>query len=371
MPKLRIAVLFGGRSGEHEISLLSAASIMGALDRDRYAIFPVGISREGRWLVGADPLAAMQAGDVQALVPALLSTDPEVRGLLPVSGSDSLAAAGGVHPTFDVAFPVLHGTYGEDGTVQGLLELAGVPYVGCGVAASAVGMDKGLMKAVFAASGLPQVRYQVLLRADIERDPAATARRLAAELPLPVFVKPCNLGSSVGVSKVSDWDDLPAALARAGRYDRRVIVEEGVTAREIEVAVLGNDRPQASVAGEIVPGAEFYDYRAKYLDDCSRTSIPARLPAEVATRVGELAVAAFHAIDGAGMARADFLYDEANGRVYVNEVNTIPGFTKISMYPKLWEASGLPYPALLDRLVELALERHGDRRRNETTLGSA
>lgn len=366
--KIRVAVLFGGKSGEHEISLRSAQSVMEALDRDRYEIVPIAISKEGRWLVGKDPLAALAEGRPELLTPALLSTDPEERGLARVDGRRDLSAGAAPLPAFDVVFPVLHGTFGEDGTIQGLLELADVPYVGCGVAASAVGMDKALMKAVFAAAGLPQVRHLALLRHDVEKSREDVIARVREALPLPLFVKPCNLGSSVGVSKVKKWDALGGALEEAARYDRRILVEEGVTAREIEVSVLGNDAPQASLPGEVVPGAEFYDYRAKYIDSGSHLFIPAPLSPETTEKVRELAIAAFRAVDGAGMARVDFFYEEAKDRLLLNEVNTIPGFTSISMYPKLWEASGLSYRALLDRLVELARERHADRRRNRTSF---
>ncbi len=362
--KTRVAVLFGGKSGEHEISLLSAASVMQALDRERYDVVPIGIDKSGRWLIGDDPLRALSEGRAEKLIPAQLMTDPEAHGLTPIAAeilpsarSGAPAAAPGLQ-TFDVVFPVLHGPFGEDGTIQGLLELADVPYVGCGVAASAVGMDKALMKAVFAAAGLPQVRHLLVLRSEIEAGTAAA--RVREALPLPVFVKPCNLGSSVGVSKVKSWDALAAALSEAAQYDRRILVEEGVTAREIEISVLGNDDPVASVPGEIVPGAEFYDYADKYVDGKSQLRIPAPLPPAIAVR-------AFRAIDGCGMARADMFYVESEGRMLVNEVNTIPGFTKISMYPKLWEASGLPYRELIGRLIDLALERHADRARNRTS----
>jgi D-alanine-D-alanine ligase len=373
MKKLRVALVFGGRSGEHEVSLLSAASILGALDESRYEVVPIGIAKSGRWLVGHDPLRALSEGRPGDLAPALMLTDPEIRGLAKLDGaSHALEVRPALRAerieSFDVVFPVLHGPYGEDGTIQGMLELAGVPYVGAGVAASAVGMDKALMKSAFAAAGLPQVRYRVVLRRDIESDLAAVEAEIASHLPLPVFVKPCNLGSSVGVCKVKRPEELGEALREAAQYDRKVLVEEGVDAREVEVAVLGNDRPEASVPGEVVPGAEFYDYRAKYIDEGSRLLIPAPLGAEVEKEIRDLAGRAFHAIDACGMARVDFFFeDRPGGRLLVNEINTIPGFTRISMYPKLWEASGLPYPALVDRLIELALERHADRARSRVS----
>ena len=356
-------MIFGGRSGEHEISLRSARAIIEAMDPSRYEVVPVGIAPDGRWLIGSDPLTALEAGDTHQLTPTTLRLDPKESGLAPL-------APGVEAPGVDVAFPVLHGTFGEDGTIQGLLELAGIPYVGCGVAGSAVGMDKGLMKAVFQAAGLPQVAYRVLTRAQWEADPARCRETIRAALEPPLFVKPCNLGSSVGVVKVRSWEELGPAMDEAAGWDRRIIVEQGVPAREIEVSVLGNDAPEASVPGEVVPSAEFYDYADKYLDGTSELRIPAPLSPERTDEVRRLAIAAFTAIDGAGLARVDFLYDDQADRLYLNEVNTLPGFTTISMYPKLWEASGLPFDELVDRLIELARDRHRDRVRNRTQYGS-
>ncbi|HVC18984.1 MAG TPA: D-alanine--D-alanine ligase family protein [Vicinamibacterales bacterium] len=390
MKKLRIGVIYGGRSSEHEISLASAASVLMNLDRTRYEPVPVRIERDGRWTLADRAPAAISAADVieaartQLARPArpgretYLAPRPGEDTLLtvdrPGAGDGAAADAAGLEQArvaglgLDVVFPVLHGPYGEDGTVQGLLELADVPYVGAGVLASAVGMDKAMMKLVFAASGLPIVDYLVVSRRDWLADRGRVAAAVTARLPLPVFVKPANLGSSVGISKVKEAGQLGAALDLAATFDRRIVVEAAVPrAREIECAVLGNDEPEASVPGEVVPSREFYDYEAKYLDEGSTLRIPAPLTEAQAAEVRRLAVAAFRAIDGAGLARVDFLMDGGAGTLYVNEVNTIPGFTTISMYPKLWEATGLAYPALLDRLIALALERHADKAQRRTT----
>ena len=360
MRKLRIGVVFGGRSGEHEVSLASAASVLGAIDRDRYEVVPMGIAKDGHWLVGGDPLRALaEASGVQlALPPAATPAVPAEAGLARVATSGGLPA--GTAGRLDVVFPILHGPYGEDGTVQGLLELADVPYVGAGVLASAVGMDKATMKAVFQAHGLPIVPHQVVFRHEWATDPDAIARRVTAELGYPCFVKPSNLGSSVGISKVRAAGDLAAAVAAALGHDRKVLIERGVTAREIEVSVLGNDRPEASVPGEVLPGKEWYDYEAKYTDGIAKLLIPAPVPAELAAEFRRLAVRAFQAIDAAGLARVDFFLED-DERIWVNEINTIPGFTRFSAYPRLWEASGLPYARLIDRLIELAVERHARR----------
>mgnify|MGYP005837023321 CR=1 FL=1 len=349
--KLRVAVLFGGQSGEHEVSLVSAQAVLAALDPARYDVLPVGITRQGRWLAGPGAHATLVAAADRDRLPA---------GAKPVAPAASLVEVFTLlppsHPV-DVVFPVLHGPMGEDGTVQGLLELAGTPYVGCGVAASAVGMDKALMKAAFAAAGLPLLPWLLVRRSELAADAEAVAARVEATLHYPVFVKPANMGSSVGVNKAGDRAGLQAALAEAAGYDRRIVVEQGIPAREIEISVLGNDEPAASVPGEVVPSGEWYDYAAKYLDGASQLVIPAPLDAELAARVRELALQAFLAIDGAGLARVDFLLDKETGALWLNEVNTMPGFTPISMYAKLWAASGLAYPDLLDRLIELALER--------------
>ena len=368
---MRVGVIFGGRSGEHEVSLLSARSVMGAMDREKYEVVPIGITKTGHWVTGDDPLTALSSGDEAGLRTVALLPDPSWAGLMECDGgAETFRAA--LLARLDVVFPVLHGTYGEDGAIQGLLELADVPYVGAGVLGSALGMDKVAFKSVMQAYGFPIADYLAFKRREWEAEPESVLRRVEARLGYPVFTKPANLGSSVGISKCHDRAELEAGLAEAARYDRKLLVEAAVpAAREIEVSVLGNDEPVASVPGEIVPSREFYSYEAKYLDGKSELLIPAPLPEEVTERVRDLAVRAYRAIDGAGMARVDFLLSGETGELYVNELNTIPGFTEISMYPKLWEASGLPYPQLIDRLIELALERHRDKARSETSYRPA
>jgi len=361
--KICVGILFGGRSGEHEVSLQSAASVMNALDPAKYEILPIGITPEGHWRIGSSA--------AQLLSQVLESGDPVTPSVDPV-GPKLLSLARPLPapnswPEVDVVFPVLHGTFGEDGTVQGLLELADVPYVGAGVLASAAGMDKDVMKRPFRDAGLPVVPWELILRSDWESHPDVVRKRIERKLRYPLFVKPANLGSSVGISKVHNRGELTAGLNMAAQYDRKILVEKGIDAREIECSVLGNDDPQASVPGEVVPVNEFYDYEAKYLKEGSELVIPARLTARQTKRVREVAIRAFQAIDGAGMGRVDFLLDRKTGKVYLNEINTIPGFTSISMYPKLWEASGVPYSQLLDRLIELALERHQEKTRTRFT----
>jgi D-alanine-D-alanine ligase len=372
--KIRLGVLFGGRSGEHEVSLISAASVFKALDPAKYEVVPVGITREGRWRVGpkafgllpeaAGEDAAQQTAPLQAVLAegkaVTPSVDPTSPKLLPLAKSSPALQA---RPEVDVIFPVLHGTFGEDGTIQGLLELADVAYVGAGVLASSTGMDKDVMKRLFRDAGLPVLPWELVLRKDWEQDPAGVRKKIEKRLRYPFFVKPANLGSSVGITKVHKREELKAAMDLAAQYDRKILVEKGVDAREIECAVLGNDNPEASVPGEVIPVNEFYDYEAKYIKEGSELVIPARLSPRQRQRVQELAVRAFKAIDCAGMGRVDFLLDRKSGKFFVMEINTIPGFTPISMYPKLWEASGIPYPQLLDRLIELALERHRDKTR--------
>jgi D-alanine-D-alanine ligase len=365
---LKVGVIFGGRSGEHEVSLLSAQGVMNAIDRTRYEVVPIGITKEGQWLASGDPYKALISGAMAESNPALLLAEPSDRGLMRLENVEKERALTVVHVSqLDVVFPILHGPYGEDGTVQGLLELAGIPYVGAGVAASAVGMDKVLFKDVMVAHEVPIVPHVVVLRKVWEREPEEVLARVEAEIGYDCFVKPANLGSSVGITKAHDRTELRAALEQAARYDRKLLVEEAIDAREIEVSVLGNDEPVASVPGEIVPCNEFYDYAAKYLDGESELLVPAPVPEETAGLLAQLAIRAYRAIDCAGMARVDFLLDRKDGELYLNEVNTLPGFTPISMYPKLWEASGLSYPELIDRLIQLALERHGDKSRSATT----
>lgn len=363
MARKRVGILFGGKSVEHEVSLQSARNVYDAVDRSKYDAVLIGIDQEGRWHVCDAALLAGATSPTAKLAPGALSS---ALALVPGETEHALIDAGSQRglPRLDVAFPVLHGTYGEDGTVQGLLKLANVPFVGAGVLGSAVGMDKDVAKRLLRDAGLPVARSVTLTDQDAA---GASFEQFAGQLGSPFFVKPANSGSSVGVSKVSDAAGWAKARATALRYDRKVLVEEFIEGREIEVAVLGNDDPQASVPGEIVPHHEFYSYEAKYLDENGAAlHIPADLPAEVARRVRQLAVETFKALECAGMARVDF-FVRADGRAYVNEINTIPGFTRISMYPKLWEASGVPYPALIERLIELALERHAREQRIETS----
>ena len=377
--KLRVGVLFGGRSGEHEVSLLSAASILKAIDRKKFDVVPIGITKEGRWLAATDA-AGLLEGDQNAVARRLRAGDPEATPgakllhegiptlLAPVPGPQ-----GPEGKAIDVVFPVLHGTFGEDGTIQGLFELAGIAYVGSGVLGSSAGMDKDVMKHLFAQAGLPIVKHIAILRSEWEASPRKVTARIEAALKYPMFVKPANLGSSVGISKAHDRKELGPALDEAAKYDRKLVIEQGVggsksRARELEVGVLGNDDPKASVVGEIIPGKEFYDYEAKYLSEGSVPVIPAKLTRSESSKIREMAVAAFRACDLAGLARVDFLMEpDGKRRIFLNEVNTLPGFTQISMYPKLWQATGIPYGDLITRLIELALERHEDKNRNKYT----
>jgi D-alanine-D-alanine ligase len=383
--KLRVGILFGGRSGEHEVSLLSAASILKAIDRRKFEVLPIGITKSGQWLIAdaAQRLLEGQAG-TPILEPAAVladdQTESETASAVEVPQDANAGAAEEakeIHPhtalggqALDVVFPVLHGTFGEDGTIQGLFELAGIAYVGSGVLGSAAGMDKDVMKRLFANAKLPIVKHCALLRSEWEKAPRKSIAQIEAALKYPVFVKPANLGSSVGISKAHNRKELGPALTLAAKYDRKLVIEQGVggkksKAREFEVAVLGNDDPKASVVGEIVPGKEFYDYEAKYLSEGSVPVIPAKLNRQQAKQIREMAVAAFKACDLTGLARVDFLMEpDGNRRIYLNEVNTLPGFTKISMYPKLWEASGIKYKDLITLLIELALERQSEKNRN-------
>jgi D-alanine-D-alanine ligase len=386
--KLRVGVIYGGRSGEHEVSVASAASIIKHLDRDRYEPVAIRIEKDGRWALPDKAPTAISASEVieqarlQAARPvrpgreALMVTHPGEETVLTIERrSDAEAHEDGRSAIvtglgLDAIFPVLHGPYGEDGTVQGLLELANVPYVGAGVLGSAVGMDKAVMKTLFAAHGLPIVKHITVMKREWQRDRAGVVTRVAETLGFPLFVKPANLGSSVGISKAKHTAALPGAIDAAAEFDRKIVIEAAVPdAREIECAVLGNDDPEASVPGEIVPTREFYDYEAKYIDsDGSRLLIPAPLSDEQVRRVQELSIQAFRAVDGAGMSRVDFLMNGASGELFINEVNTLPGFTTISMYPKLWEASGLGYSALIDRLIALAIERHAEKQQLRTSV---
>jgi D-alanine-D-alanine ligase len=367
--KIRLGLIFGGRSAEHEVSLMSARSVLQAIDPEKYEVTLIGITKGGQWLAGGDPLRALTAGETASTSEAALLGEPGKHALLALSPKgDRLSAV----TELDVIFPLLHGPYGEDGTVQGLLELADLPYVGSGVLASALAMDKAVCKQLLRSAGIAVVDWVLATRAEIERDAAGVAARAEAQLePYPIFTKPANLGSSVGVVKAHNRPELAAGLRESARYDRRVLMERGVNAREIEVSVLGNtggaEEPRASVCGEVVPSREFYDYAAKYLDNASGLLIPADLPAETAAQAQADAVRAFKAIDGAGLARVDFLLDRDTAVLYVSEINTLPGFTAISMYPKLWEASGISYRELIDRLIELALERQAEKDRTVKT----
>jgi D-alanine-D-alanine ligase len=379
-------VIYGGRSGEHEVSVASAASIFKHLDRSRYEPIPIRIEKDGRWTLADKAPTTISAADVieHARLESARPVRPGREAHLvarpcedtvlsierrPAASELDTATATVTGVGLDVVFPVLHGPYGEDGTVQGLLELANVPYVGAGVLGSAVGMDKAVMKTLFIAHQLPVGPYLVVLRREWNADTSGITARVGKDLGFPVFVKPANLGSSVGISKAKSEADLHTAIELALQFDRKIVIEAAVpNAREIECSVLGNDDPQASVPGEVIPSREFYDYEAKYLDDASTVVIPADLTDAQVKDVQRLAIAAFRAVDCAGMARVDSFIDGKSGTIYVNEVNTIPGFTTISMYPKMWEASGLSYPELIDRLITLALERHAEKQQLRTSI---
>lgn len=364
--KLHIALIFGGRSGEHEVSLMSARSVLSVLDPAKYDVTQIGITLEGKWLTGSDALGAFESGKLAGLEPVIVTPDPSEPGVFVLRDKMMVKLC-----DVDVYFPLLHGTFGEDGTIQGLLEMANAAYVGAGVAGSSVGMDKGIFKDVMRMNDIPSVKTVLLLRSEIESDLSAAVARAETVGAYPLFTKPANLGSSVGISKCHNRSDLQEGLMEAARFDRRVLVEKGVAnLREIEVSVLGNEDPRASVPGEVLPSREFYSYESKYIDGTSGLVIPAPLPEETTRRIQQLAVKAYRAIDAAGMARVDFFVDKDSGEVYLNELNTIPGFTKISMYPKLWGASGMPYAELVDRLIELALQRKGDRDRTSHSYRS-
>jgi len=396
--KIRVGILFGGRSGEHEVSLLSAASVLNAIDKTKYEVVPIGITKDGRWLTAEHaerllrgdsdegartPQTTLRAGDPEATLGAavlaagesvVVPPEPARRGvgLSPFQTDANLRRASDRAINVDVIFPVLHGTFGEDGTIQGLLELADLAYVGAGVLGSSAGMDKDVMKSLFIAAGLPIVKHVTVLRSQFEREPKRVQKLVESKLKYPVFVKPANLGSSVGISKAHDRKELGPAIAEAAKFDRKIVIEEGVggkknKAREIECAVLGNDDPKASIAGEIIPCKEFYDYDAKYLVEGSEPVIPAKLSKSEMKTVRKLAIAAFQAVDCTGLARVDFLMDPKSRKMFVNEINTMPGFTAISMYPKLWNATGVSYPELIDRLIQFGIERHEDKKRNQYT----
>jgi len=360
--RLRVGVIFGGRSGEHEVSLASAASVIRALDPEKYEAVPIGISKDGRWLVSTKATKMLpdilKSGDRVSLPP-----DPTAASLVPLTPTPGQSTV-----SVDVVFPVMHGTFGEDGTLQGLLELAELPYVGAGVLASAVGMDKDVQKRLFEQEGLPIVPFIALRRSEWERDKPTILALIKKKVRLPLFVKPATLGSSVGMTRVNSAADLAPAIDTAAEFALKIMVEKCVSAREIEVSVLGNDEVRASIPGEIVPHREFYDYTAKYLEEGTRLLIPAPLTKKQVATFQDYAARAFRVIDGAGMARCDFFLERRTGKIFINELNTIPGFTSISMYPKMWEASGLPYPKLIDRLIELALELHREKARTKYSI---
>jgi D-alanine-D-alanine ligase len=357
---LRVGVLFGGRSGEHEVSLVSAASVIRGLDPDKYEAVPIGITKDGHWLIG-EGAAKMLPEVLKTGRRVMLTADPTEAALMPL---DRGAGA----QRLDVIFPVLHGTYGEDGTIQGMLDLAGLPYVGAGVLGSAIGMDKDVAKRLCQAAGIPVVPWVTVHRWEWEKDPAAVKSQIEEEFPYPVFVKPATLGSSVGMTKVHNADELGAAMDLACEFGMKILVEKAVSAREIEVSLLGNHEPKASVPGEIVPHREFYDYTAKYLEDGTQLLIPAQLKPAQVQKIQSLAVQAFRALELSGMARVDFFLEKKGNKLYLNEVNTIPGFTSISMYPKLWEASGISFRQLIDRLIDLAFELHSERARTKYAI---
>jgi len=364
--KRRIGLIFGGRSGEHEVSLASARSVIANLDQEKYEVVPIAITKTGAWLLGADPQALLttdQDAQPETTTTVTLTGDPNVQRLIPLEGGEQLRDNGAL----DVIFPAMHGTTGEDGALQGLLEMANVPYVGCGVLGSALGMDKEKMKMIFQNIGLPIVDHLVFRRHEWERSPEAVMDAIEQRLGYPTFIKPANLGSSVGINKAHNRADLEHAIDVAAEYDRKVIIEKGINCRELECAVLGNDEPIASVVGEVASSSEFFDYNAKYIDNRSEITIPAALPQAAAEEIRRQALQAFLALDLSGLARVDFFLEKETGQVYINEVNTLPGFTQISMYPMLWEASGIPYSELLDRLIELGIERHADQQRNRTS----
>jgi D-alanine-D-alanine ligase len=364
--KLHVALIFGGRSGEHEVSLMSARSVLSVLDPAKYEVTQIGISLDGKWLAGEDVLGKLERGKTAGLEQVVVAPDPSESGVY-VLRDKKLERLADV----DVYFPLLHGTFGEDGTIQGLLEMADAAYVGAGVAGSAVGMDKAIFKDILRTHNIPSVASVLLLRSEIEKDMGAAIARAEKLGAYPLFTKPANLGSSVGITKCRSRSDLEEGLMEASRFDRRVLVEKGVAnVREIEVSVLGNEDPRASLPGEVLPSREFYSYESKYVDGTSGLIIPAPLPDETIRRIQDLAVQAYKAIDAAGMARVDFFIDKDSGEVYLNELNTIPGFTRISMYPKLWDTTGMPYAELVDRLIELALQRKGDRDRTSHSYRS-
>ncbi|PIW11464.1 MAG: D-alanine--D-alanine ligase [Candidatus Infernicultor aquiphilus] len=368
--KLKVGIIFGGRSGEHEVSFCSASSIIKAINRDKYIVIPIGITKEGRWISPYESALALESGKIEGKSTVILVNNPSGKSLISIDNHQEFKKETW-EGKLDVIFPVLHGPYGEDGTIQGLLELADIPYVGAGVASSAVSMDKELMKTIFRQKSLPVLKWLTIKRKDWQKDKEEILSLIQNNFEFPLFVKPTNLGSSVGITKVHRKEELEKALDLASSYDRKILIEEGLEgAREIECSVLGNDEPQTSVVGEVKPAGEFYDYDSKYIDQATQLIIPADLPEEVSEKVRKIALCAFQAIDAAGMARVDFFVTKKENKIYLNEINTIPGFTSVSMYPRLWEASGISYPELIDQLIQLALERYQDKKQNKTSYES-
>jgi D-alanine-D-alanine ligase len=368
--KLKVGIIFGGRSGEHEVSFCSASSIMKAINRNKYTVVPIGITKEGRWISPQESALALQSGRIEGKSTVILVNNSSGKGLISIDNHQEFKKETW-EGKLDVIFPVLHGPYGEDGTIQGLLELADIPYVGAGVAASAVSMDKELMKTIFKQKSLPVLKWLTIKRKDWQKDKEEILSLIQNTFEYPLFVKPTNLGSSVGITKVHRKEELEKAIDLASSYDRKILIEEGLEgAREIECSVLGNDKPQTSVVGEVKPAREFYDYDSKYIDQATQLIVPADLPENVSEKVRKIALCAFKAIDAAGMARVDFFVTKKENKIYLNEINTIPGFTSVSMYPRLWEASGVSYPELIDRLIQMALERYQDKKQNKTSYES-
>jgi D-alanine-D-alanine ligase len=363
--KIKVGLIFGGRSGEHEVSFCSASSIIKAIDKDKYSVVPIGITKEGRWVSPRDSELALQSGRIEGKGTVTLLNNPSGTALVRIDNNQRLDKSSTLEK-LDVIFPVLHGPYGEDGTVQGLLELADIPYVGAGVAASAISMDKDLMKTIFQQKDLPILKWLTIKRKEWQKDKEKILSIIQNNFEYPLFVKPTNLGSSVGITKVHKKEELDKAINLAASYDRKILIEEGLEeVREIECGVLGNDEPQVSVVGEVRPAGEFYDYDSKYIDEKTQLIVPTDLPEEVSGKVQQIALLAFKAVDAAGMARIDFFVSKKENKIYLSEINTIPGFTSNSMYPRLWEASGIPYPELIDQLIQLALERHQDKKQNK------
>jgi len=363
--KIRVGLIFGGKSGEHEVSFCSASSIIKAINKDKYTVVPIGITKEGRWISPQDSEVALQSGKIEGKSTVILLNDPSGRALIRIDNNQKLDKSSALEK-LEVIFSVLHGPYGEDGTVQGLLELADIPYVGAGVAASAISMDKDLMKKIFKQRDLPILKWLTIKRKEWQKDKEKILSLVQDDFEYPLFVKPTNLGSSVGITKVHKKEELEKAIDLASSYDRKVLIEEGLEeVREIECGVLGNDEPRASVVGEVKPAGEFYDYDSKYIDKETQLIVPADLPDGVSRKVQEIALRAFKAVDAAGMARVDFFISKKENKIYLSEINTIPGFTSVSMYPRLWEASGIPYSDLIDQLIQLALERHQDKKQNK------